>query len=243
MQLYLIRHAESGNNARPTYDRIEDPSITRVGRMQAEHLGEWLKTVRIDALITSPFRRTLETTYSALQARSRDVLVWDSVFERGGCYRGWNSTNVAGADGLGRTAIVNELSKVGGTIEVDDSITESGWWNSRPRETDEEVLERTRLVADRLVREFATNDSSSNAADKKPNDGSGVGPVVVMITHADFKRLLLSRLLGGQANALKFGPLRNTGVTRLNYGGGIWQLDVLNSITHLPERLITGKEH
>ncbi|TWU06407.1 histidine phosphatase family protein [Stieleria varia] len=237
MQLYLIRHAESGNNAVPTYQRSEDPSITSVGRLQAEHLGNWIKTLRFDAMITSPFRRTLETTRTVLQANSKpsDVRIWDSVFERGGCYRGWNASNVAGARGMGRSEILNELSDVVGTLTIDETIGETGWWGEQPRETDDAAIERTGIVAERLVREFG--------GDGKGSSENGQSPVIVMVTHADFKRLLLSRLLDSKADAMRFGPLRNTGVTRLNYAKNQWQLDILNSVTHLPARLITGNEH
>ena len=47
MQLYLIRHAESENNARPEHDRVEDPSITTLGRRQAELMQSLSRTTQL----------------------------------------------------------------------------------------------------------------------------------------------------------------------------------------------------
>jgi 2,3-bisphosphoglycerate-dependent phosphoglycerate mutase len=52
MQLYLIRHAESTNNAKPPRQRVEDPPITELGESQATHLAKWTSTTEIDTLIT-----------------------------------------------------------------------------------------------------------------------------------------------------------------------------------------------
>ena len=101
MQLYLIRHAESVNNSVPTYQRQEDPPITNVGRLQAQCLGNWIKTLSFDVLITSPFLRTLQTTQAVLDAKKTDVHVWNNVFERGGCYSGYSEETVQAESGLG----------------------------------------------------------------------------------------------------------------------------------------------
>ena len=84
MKLYLIRHAESENNAKPIYQRIEDPPITAVGRLQAERLAGWVETLKIDTLITSPVLRALQTTRRITDATGQHVNVWADVFEEGG---------------------------------------------------------------------------------------------------------------------------------------------------------------
>ena len=38
MRLYLIRHAQSENNARPEHERVEDPGLTELGARQIDHL-------------------------------------------------------------------------------------------------------------------------------------------------------------------------------------------------------------
>lgn len=222
MQLYLIRHAESENNARPAYLRVEDPAITPVGRLQAESLAQWTRSLKIDVLITSPFRRSLQTSRIVGDACGPlQAMVWHDVFERGGCYCGHGDTAVEGRPGLSRTSILSELP----TAIVDQSISEDGWWFGKAKETDQETLCRAGVVIDRLISTFSGSEKS-----------------VVAILHADFIRTLLVQMLQGTADATHFGPLRNTGITKVGFDGSRWRLDWLNSVSHLPVRLITGVE-
>ena len=226
MQLYLIRHAESENNARPPQNRVEDPAITSLGRLQADHLAAWLQTLRMDHLITSPFRRTLQTLRPTIDRVDHTVEVWHDIFERGGCYRGYLPDQTEGGPGLGRRAVIEHL--VGDSPHlcvVDDSISESGWWHGKLRETHEEAITRATSVVHRLTQTFGHS-----------------GKVVVMVTHADFKRELMLQMLEGVSDAAKFGPLRNCGISKVDFDGKRWKLDWLNSVTHMPARLVTGNE-
>jgi len=225
MELYLIRHAESANNARPTYERVEDPDITAVGRLQATHLARWLETLKIDGFITSPFRRTLQTAAAVLDATVHRLDVWHNVFERGGCFRGYDEATLAGAMGMGRADI---LKLMGGHAErclLDETILDTGWWGGKDRETDEQAKRRAAEVCQRLQARFCD------------------GQVVVLLIHADLKRLMLEALLNDQVDVSQLGALRNAGVSKVNRIDGRWQLDYFNSVTHLPARLITGNEH
>jgi 2,3-bisphosphoglycerate-dependent phosphoglycerate mutase len=222
MQLYLIRHAESENNARPAYQRVEDPSITPVGRLQAEALAQWTRSLKIDVLITSPFRRSLQTSRMVLESsKPTEAFIWHNVFERGGCYLGYGNTDIQPRPGLGRSLIMNELP----LAVLDDTITEEGWWVGKQKETDEETELRAGLVINRLVETFG--DSGKN---------------IIAVLHADFIRTMLAQMLSPGADANQFGPLRNTGITKVDYSGDRWRLDWLNSVSHLPVKLITGVE-
>lgn len=222
MQLFLIRHAESENNARPPYQRVEDPSITAIGRLQADSLSRWIRALRTDALVTSPFRRTLQTSRLMLDGLgSAEQMVWHDVFECGGCYAGHPDVGVRGCPGLGRSSIQGELP----LATVDDSISEEGWWVGREKETDQETEARAAAV----VRRFAETFGDRNAS-------------VVAVLHADLIRVMLSGMLHGVADPRQFGPLRNTGITKVDFDGNSWRLDWLNSVSHLPPRLITGIE-
>lgn len=58
MDLYLVRHGESEIPA----DAVQaDYPLSELGREQARRLGERFRGLRIDRLITTPFRRTQET--------------------------------------------------------------------------------------------------------------------------------------------------------------------------------------
>ena len=225
MELYLIRHAESANNARPTYERVEDPDITAIGRLQAAHLAQWLTTLKVDAFVTSPFRRTLQTAAVVLDVTAHRLDVWHNVFERGGCYRGYDKATLAGAMGMGRADILRMLGCHSERCLLDETILDTGWWGGKDRESNDQARIRAAEVCQRLV------------------DCYREGQVVVLLIHADLKRLMLAEMLQGHVNVNKLGPLRNVGITKVNRVDGQWQLDYFNSVTHLPARLITGNEH
>lgn len=225
MKLYLIRHAESENNAAPTYRRVEDPSLTAIGRLQAEYLAKWLRTLRADVFITSPFRRTLETATAILQEVPWQLRIWHNVFERGGCFRGFDESSWEGAPGLGKSGIERLLGDFRQRCRIDDTISEQGWWHQRNKESDPEAVERASQVCSRLEEEFSETET------------------VVLLIHADLKRLMMDRMLGGEVDVTKLGNLRNVGITRFNRTHDGWQLDYFNSVSHLPSKLITGNEH
>ena len=218
MQLYLIRHAESENNAKPAYARVEDPGLTARGKQQAACLANWMKTVAIDVLITSPFLRTLQTSRVVLDESPQKIHVWHDVFERGGVFRGHGPDAVEGGPGLNRQGVLNVIT--GADCVIDDSIGDEGWWNSKRRETDDEVVERAKSVTTRLVTTFGNTDQA-----------------IALITHADFKRCLLQEMAGAWLDLDQVGLLKNTGITKLVHGNDRWTLESLNSDTHLPERL------
>ncbi len=72
--------------------------------------------------------------------------------------------------------------------------------------------------------------------------GDSPQQIVVAILHADFIRTMLAQMLVSAADANLFGPLRNTGITKVNFADNRWQLDWLNSVSHLPMKLVTGVE-
>ncbi len=236
-RLYLIRHAESENNARPVYQRVCDPAITRRGQLQAEYLADWMQALPIDVLVTSPFLRTLQTTQAILTKRQRTVEVWHDIFEVGGCCSGYDEASFTGAAGLGCTEIQRFFSRepvaVGAmshstvrteaidTVIIDPEICESGWWNCRDREQSDAVAIRAARVADRLINTYAES-----------------GANVALVIHADFKRELLRVILQGILCLDAVAPITNAGVSILSWHEDRgWQLHTLNSVTHLPVRL------
>src|SRR6056297_1112107 len=139
MQLYLVRHAESENNARPIYERVEDPSITAVGRLQAEFLAKWFESLPIDTLISSPVRRALQTTRYIVDLTDSHVHVWADMFEEGGIYRGHGPEATEGGPGLSRTEVLRHVAANVDGCTLDDAVVESGWWGAKLRETPEQA--------------------------------------------------------------------------------------------------------
>lgn len=244
MKLLLIRHAESENNAKPAHARVCDPSITARGRIQAEHLGKWMSELELGHLITSPFRRTLQTTESILKHRSDSasrfsVAVWHNVFENGGCYNGHHEGNFSGAPGFGRNQIesfFDELSDTGSgeafhSVNIDREIVPEGWWG-RDRETLPEMQSRATDVIRRLEETFPA--TPLEAGLEQPSEQ------VALVAHADFLREMLSQIFVDQMDADEIGPIPNTSITTLQWSVEGWKLTSLNSVQHLPDRLVTG---
>lgn len=229
MQLYLIRHAESENNARPNHERVEDPHLTELGQSQAEALANWLVTLAPERIVTSPFRRALQTAAPTLQRLdgqaagdsgdgASEVHIWDEIFERGGCFAGWDDANSRGMPGLGHEGILRILP----TAKIVDSLHPEGWWQGRPREQNAEAVARAARVRARLEEELGA----------RPTRWA-------VISHADFMRLLLHELLGDRGVAVEsLGPIYNASITRLHWHGTHWEMHWFNAVTHLPAELI-----
>lgn len=213
MQLYLIRHAQSYNNALPEEERVEDPGLTDLGHQQAEHLGEWISSLKLTRLITSPFRRTLMTTEPIRRATSLIPEVRIDLHEQGGCYSGHSFGNMVGRPGMTRHEIESEFSG----FRVGDDMHTAGWWQSKPYETWEEARIRAARLLEWTKREFAHTDER-----------------VAFVMHADIKRLFLSHL-----NADPFDVPCNTSVTEIEFTSNSHHLRIFNQYIHLPEHCVT----
>jgi 8-oxo-dGTP diphosphatase len=60
MAIYVVRHAKAGDRADWEGDDRLRP-LTKSGRRQAEELAAWLKKEPIDAILSSPYIRCLQT--------------------------------------------------------------------------------------------------------------------------------------------------------------------------------------
>jgi 2,3-bisphosphoglycerate-dependent phosphoglycerate mutase len=105
MELYLIRHAQSANNAKPESQRIPDPPITDLGHEQARRLARRLSSLGLTRVITSPFLRTLQTAEKIQSETFINPEVRIDLHEEGGCYSGYLPSNIAGQPGLNRCQI------------------------------------------------------------------------------------------------------------------------------------------
>ena len=213
MELYLIRHAQSLNNAKPEAERVEDPGLTEVGHAQAGHLADWIRTLELTRLITSPFRRTLLTAEPLRRATGLTPEVRVTVHEQGGCYRGHVPGRLAGRPGMTRAEIEREFPEFDAGREIDGT----GWWKSQPYETRAAAALRAAGVIEHAHREFA-----------------GSGERVGVVTHADFKLLLLEHIHGEPLDV----P-RNVSVTKILLTPAKAVLADYNRVDHLPSELVT----
>ena len=88
MELYLIRHAQSLNNALSSQDRVEDPPLTEIGQRQCDHLAKWIPSLKLTRLVTSPFLRTLQTADHIGRSVRLAPEVRIELHEQGGCVSG-----------------------------------------------------------------------------------------------------------------------------------------------------------
>ena len=81
MDLLLIRHAEPRRVEPGSAAASADPALTDRGRIQAERLARWLASEPIDAVLTSPLRRSRETAEPVARTLGLDVEVVDGLME------------------------------------------------------------------------------------------------------------------------------------------------------------------
>ena len=151
MQLYIIRHAQSYNNALTDWtERVSDPPLTELGERQADALATHLARTPAEAeqpgsgaayanrtgfrftrLFTSAMRRALQTAAPIGQAIGMQPEVWVDIHETGGVFLDYHEGR--GLPGLKRAEMAEQFP----TVRLSPEVTEDGWWN-RQRETEEE---------------------------------------------------------------------------------------------------------
>jgi probable phosphoglycerate mutase len=79
MDLALVRHAEPVRTA--AGNGPADPGLTPLGFAQARRLAEWLARENVDAVLSSPMRRAVETAEPIAGAFGLDVEIVDGLIE------------------------------------------------------------------------------------------------------------------------------------------------------------------
>lgn len=152
MQLYIIRHAQSVNNAiwaatGNGNGRLSDPPITDLGHQQARHLADHLANAKTNLSdnyddITNRSGFVLTHLYSSLMLRAvqtghyiADTLdmplhAWEIIHEWGGIYEDDPETGKpVGLPGPNRAFFTARFPR----FVPPAALAEAGWWN-RPYE-------------------------------------------------------------------------------------------------------------
>ena len=263
MQLYFIRHAQSQNNAlwysQGDYSgRIDDPTLTDIGKRQAVYLADFLtqknstvaNTSRdtqnttgfgLTHLYTSLMVRAVETSVVVARALNLPLVAWADLHEGGGVYLDDQDTGAhIGLPGNGRSYFETYFPE----LILPDWLDESGWWN-KPFETREERKLRARRVLEQLVR------SHRDSPDR-----------IAIFSHGGFYNHLLAVILNLSDQAGRQPPkssvkelnadnvilssqvsvwfeMNNTAISRFDFTGEDIKLDYHNRVAHLPPDLIT----
>ncbi|GAB4573069.1 MAG: histidine phosphatase family protein [Anaerolineae bacterium] len=239
MQLYLIRHGQSANNAIDVADepafrllRHHDPELTDLGHEQAARLAEYLaggnahdRQFAITHLYTSPMRRALATTRPIAEALGLTPQVWVDIHEAGGMFLDQEDGTVVGYPGIGRA----EVAALYPGWVLPPELTDEGWWApERGEETRPESFERARRVAGELLALWRAEPEAS----------------VALVSHGAFLDRLIRMLIGHAPTSMEDYHLayvhHNTGLSRINLTER-WGIHIhwLNRVEHLPEGMLS----
>jgi 2,3-bisphosphoglycerate-dependent phosphoglycerate mutase len=220
MEMYIIRHAESENNARPVEERVEDPALSDLGKSQAERLAIRLAHIHPTRIFTSPFRRALETIAPYLSQSGQTAEAWIDLHEQGGVMRGVDVSTFEAGPGMTRREIAAEFP----SVCLPDEIDQRGWWKGRRYELPEEAAVRAENVV------ISTRDAFAHTHER-----------VVLISHGLFMSFLISAFLGLPYEGYdRFDDIANTSITKFQITIPHNRMSLLNCIRHLPENWITG---
>ncbi len=247
MQLYLIRHAQSENNAlyasSGSYDgRVTDPALSKTGLTQANILAQFLvrgepsaKTDEHDTFNRRGFdithiycslqRRSIETalaiskTLNLPAAADSDLHEWGGVFEIVG-----EDRDYVGEPGPNRSYFQEQYP----TLVLPEDLGNEGWWN-RPHEPRQDAFARARKYLDRLLKRHGASDDN-----------------IALVTHAGFYHSLMATIsqipLDPENERWMTGVLfamNNAAISRVAFRDNGIVLAYLNRVDFLPKELIT----
>ena len=228
MELFLVRHAESTNNARKNdAERVADPELTQRGLLQRDQLAKFIqkgmhltKAEReaggevLDQLYCSAMQRALLTALPIGLAIGLKPEVWVDIHEVGGLH----DLNPVNGKKLGRSGLKRgEInSRFPGYILPPD-ITDRGWWNKGKEKqlaSHKRVQRVIQIIADR--------------AEEKARIG--------MVTHGAFMSIFLSKLFKLLPSKKMMFQHYNSGISRISFEKkDRIIIQYLNSFEYLPE--------
>lgn len=245
MELYLIRHGQSQNNALADQNiRVHDPALTDLGRQQADLLAAYLSdghnrdpwvdhtsgftlhdqtaTFGITQIYVSPMRRALQTAAPIAAALGVTPEVWVDIHEHGGMYLEQDGV-ITGFPGLTRTEIAADFP----TYTIPEAVGENGWYDpQKGHESFAGAYGRALSVATELR--------------KRAADPARRGERVALVTHGTFLDGLLKAFFNQLPSRHLYYLHYNTGFTRLDFlDTERLLLRFVNRGTHLPREMIS----
>ena len=245
MQLYLVRHGQSFNNALSSdVGRKDDPELTDVGVKQAELVAKHFSEANnideyasLDAndparkqaipyeithLYCSPMKRALQTAKPISQALNLKQEVHLDVYEFGGVFLERNGVTTA-LGGMTRDEMLAEFPN----IVLPYSITEEGWYDVK---SGRERIAQSMGRAIAFAREMTVRASKPDYQDDK----------IIVVAHGGFIAFTLKAFTNTLPSFTYMVNHYNTAITRVNFRGDRpVEIMYMNRINHLPPELIT----
>jgi len=249
MQLYFIRHGQSINNANTRnkgYAEHSDPYLTEIGKQQAKRTAQYLKenqTIKhndpwnsqnqfgfgITHIYTSLMERAAETAAHITRALGDVPLsAWMDIHEEGGIFAREKENHFEGLPGKPRSFFEQHVPE----MTLPASLDESGWWNKRPFETDEERQFRAEKVLAELIQKHGDKEGRQEAR-------------IIFVSHGGFFMRFMCAVLKlpwrqAAHDYRSWFLLNNCSISRFDFREDHATISYLNNTRHLPADLITG---
>jgi 2,3-bisphosphoglycerate-dependent phosphoglycerate mutase len=246
MRLYLIRHAESANNAVYGTDaefsgHSPDPEITETGQKQGVQLGEHAIAADNEPrqhpfetqnqinygfthLYCSLMTRSILTAEYIANAYSLPLTARDDIFERLGIHTFDEGGNRRSDPGPSRSYFEERFP----SLQLPAWLNDQGWWN-RPVESDNDFFARVKTSLNKIIQEHGDTNHS-----------------VAMVVHGDYIDQCVNELMGVERTRQNYEKkwvanwvFHNTSISRLDVEGDSRQVVYLNRIDHLHPALVT----
>jgi len=249
MQLFLIRHGQSKNNAHDDAHVHPDPDLTDLGHRQAAYLAAWMieandtesitrlsmrdpsrqdhHPIKLTHLFVSPMRRTLQTAQPLAQAFGTEAHVHPLIYEAGGLYER-AATSAHGGIGPYRGMSATQIKAEFPDYFIDPAIGDDGWYTLDREESLDECHARADQMAELFKRRVSTDEMWRAAS-------------VALVSHGMFIDCMLLSLMGvAAAMRQSYFWVYNTSITRVELRrDGYAIIRNVNRVAHLPPEMIT----
>lgn len=243
MKLYIIRHAQSTNNALANHrDRVNDPTLTDLGRQQAKVVAEHLahgadpeyvigvseedtaadsrQGYKIDHLYCSAMYRAMLTAKPIGQALGLVPEVWVDIHEYGGIFLDHGGEKgVVGYPGKTRSEILDEFPD----YVLPSTITDAGWWRPELGKEEWSTSQGRAIRVYQMLRERAASREN-----------------IALVTHGGFIDALLKAITSQLPSPALFYHHYNTSITRVDFRSErVIDIRYINRFDHLPIEMIS----
>ena len=221
MELYLIRHGQSTNNA--GLPHVADPPLSNLGKQQAYYVGKALQREGIIRLYCSPMLRALQTAKIIGDVLSLAPHIYIGLHEWDGIWE--ESVGRFGATLPGLTR--SEMKEVCPNVVLPQGVMDEGWLFTQ-WENVELMLQR----ADQNATNFITHlQAIHNQSDER----------VAAISHGGFLSTLIGTFFSLPPND---DPDRfahhNAAISKIRRTARGTQLRYMDRLCHLPQGMITS---